>query len=231
MPEFDNALNETFLIMSILSTLLFCVSEILGTFGLKYKSITSYFFSLCGCGRCKRKIEEQETLQREERLRSQVEDEIKLDQLRQVLIPASTRSRSGSIVQEIHLDNDERRPSLISVDSSLHFSNSTDHSESSRNDRRSSGQPIFFKGALGENNSIFYSVRRPQITLEAATPYPNAVGFDLERATPSRSFRSYSDPSNMSTGRVILLSPTALSLYPLMISQSDASGNAEGSDK
>jgi hypothetical protein len=211
----EKILNETFLVMSICSTLLFFISETMGYMGLKHKSITSFLLSIVGCGECaKKKLKQRETLERDRRLHDQVEEEIRLSELREVMVP---KTGSGSIIVR---DSTDRRPSLVTIESG--------GSTSGLDERRSSGQTsIILKGNLNKQDSLFYTL--PAITLESATPLPG----DYSSKSPRfPSLRSYSAPVHSSSGRVIFVNSTASAswLYPLLVSQNDASDSAEDSD-
>lgn len=234
--DFDTALNESFLVISIISTLLFGVSELLGYFSLKHKSLTSLVCSLC-CGKCaKRHIEQRETLEREQKLKNQVQEEIRLEELREIMVPKTSgtlKSSSGSIEHKPSSGSIDPNTPLVSIVSSRKDStaSSLDFYDRYLDDHRSYGRQnsIILNGDFNAPNSLFYVKPHPQITIEAATPYPRDSPDPPPFLRRPFSMRSHSDPLHMSSGRVILLSPTASSLLPLLLSQNDASDNAEDS--
>lgn len=213
-------LNDIFMAMSICSTVLLFISETMGYLGLKHKSIISFLLSIVGCGECaKKKLKERETMDRDKRLHDQVEEEIRLSELREVMVP---KTGSGSIIVR---DSTDRRPSIVSIENS--FSGSGSRGSSGLDERRSSGQTsIILKGNFNKQNSLFYTL--PAITLESATPLP---GDNSSKSPRFPSLRSHSAPVNYSSGRVIFVNSTESWLHPLLISQNDALDSAEDSDK
>lgn len=122
----DVLLNEVALIASVVSSTLLLVSEMMGTFGTKYKSITSLLLSVLNIKGCLQPvIDKIDKVARDSRLIEQVKDEIRIEELREVLV--RNRTNSQPILESQRGTGTIERPVFVTLPNTTHTDYIRDH--------------------------------------------------------------------------------------------------------
>jgi hypothetical protein len=201
----DVILNEVSLITSIVSTVLLITSEVMGTYGTKHKSLTSLFLSMINLSGCLdpviQRIDGNAT---DKKLIKQVEEEIRLEELREVLVRNRTTSQptAATLPFTSNSANSGQILDTISLTTSIH--------------------PSLTDSSITTSHSNTLHTL-PAMSVHLSPPH---ISFVTLR---SSTMRSYSDPPprSSSVSSFTLNLPLQQSLEPL---QSGALGNVGDSN-